>query len=171
MDVNGVSVPTYYSWDAGMLTQHVDLSVPGINFPVVADPAWGYTVAYKLKKKPKANKDLLKKCFNCYFPVNGAPKKYPAIGQLLPLKVWKGNFECIYRREFSSTGYFGFQFDATKNHIDGLGSNISFEFLKSGNDTYLFVSAYILRLGEFSVPYMNEATKKWKTFATNLNKA
>src|SRR6218665_172358 len=50
VDAAGNSVPTSYSWDNGALTQHVDLSVPGIEFPVVADPAWGYTYYYGLNK-------------------------------------------------------------------------------------------------------------------------
>lgn len=51
VDANGVKVPTSYELVGNTLTQHVDFSAPGIEFPVVADPTiyyfwWGYGVKY-----------------------------------------------------------------------------------------------------------------------------
>lgn len=51
IDASGVKVPTHYELVGNMLTQHIDFSAPGIEFPVVADPTiyyfwWGYGVKY-----------------------------------------------------------------------------------------------------------------------------
>ena len=40
-DAKGTPVKTWYEVSGNRLTQHVDLSQPGIVFPVVADPYWG----------------------------------------------------------------------------------------------------------------------------------
>ncbi|WP_282837289.1 hypothetical protein [Microbacterium flavum] len=173
-DAQGNSVPTTYSWSEGTLTQHVDLTSPGIEFPVIADPAWGYTYYYSVTKTAAQNKALLKKCFNCYFPVEGAPKAFPAAGKLLPLRVAGLNFECKFKSEFTSgTSYFGFQFDATKNHVDGLGSNIIFEFRTINGKKNLVVSAYIANDSKWinNGYYRLGAALNWQNFAKNLNNA
>lgn len=173
VDADGRAIPTSYSWDAGVLTQHVDLSSPDITYPVVADPAWSYSYKFAVTKTAAANEKLLKKCFNCYFPVSGAPKAFPAVNQLLPLKVGPANFECRFKSVFRGTNYFGFQFDATKNHIDKFGSNIIFQFRTIGGKKYLTVSAYVVN-DAFWVKnafYRSGAIQKWTDFANNLNKA
>ncbi|GAB3125162.1 hypothetical protein [Glaciibacter psychrotolerans] len=174
VDAAGESVPTSYSWADGKLTQHVDLSSPRISFPVLADPAWGYAVEYKLTKTVAANKALLKKCFKCYFPVPGAPKAFPKVGQLLPLMVGPANFNCTFKNEFNATNWFAFQFDATKAHVDKLGSNIVFEFRALSNGTrYLMVSAYVVNDAFWlkNPAYQAGTYVNWKNFASNLNKA
>lgn len=173
-DANGNDVPTWYSWEQGRLTQHVELTAQGIAFPVVADPAWGYTYYYDVSKTAAKNKSLLRSCFNCYFPVAGAPKVFPKPGQILPLRVVGLNFECKFKSEFSSgTEYFGFQFDATKNHVDKLGSNIIFEFVTIGGKKKLVVDAYIVNdaIWIANPVYATAAKDNWKKFAKNLNNA
>ena len=172
-DSRGREVSTYFTWFDGVLTQHVDLSDPGIVFPVVADPAWTYGYKYPVTKTASANKALLKKCFNCYFPVAGAPKAFPRKGQLLPLKVAGLHFECKFKSEFSGSSYFGFQFDATKNHVDKLGSNIIFQFRTIGGKRYLQINAYIVNDAFWikNAIYRSGAQSTWKKFAANLNKA
>lgn len=172
-DSSGNPVTTSYSWDSGVLTQHVDLTSPSIDFPVLADPAWGYSYSYTLNKSPAASKALLKSCFNCYFPVTGAPRGFPVAGQVLPLWVGLANFECKFRAEFNSTNYFGYQFDATKNHIDGLGSNIIFEFAVAGGVKKLIVSAYIVNNSWWNnnAAYRLGALSNWANFANKLNAA
>ena len=172
-DSQGRQVPTSYSWSGRTLTQHVDLSSPDIEYPVLADPAWGYTYQYSLTKTAAQNKALLKKCFNCYFPVAGAPRNFPRAGQLLPLRVLDQNFECRFKREVTGADYFGFHFDATKNHIDGAGSSIVFEFRTVQGKRKLVVGAYIVRDTIFhrSDTYRVGAALTWQRFATNLNSA
>ncbi|MBD8704920.1 hypothetical protein [Frigoribacterium sp. CFBP 13712] len=173
VDADGQQLPTSFTWESGKLTQHVDLSSPAIAFPVLADPAWSYTYSYATKKTAAANKNLLKGCFSCYFPVSGAPKAFPKAGQLLPLRVGPGNFECRFKSEFSGTNYFGFQFDATKNHVDGAGSNIVFEFRTVGGVKKLVVSGYIVNDAWWvkNNAYKVGALNNWQTFANRLNAA
>lgn len=172
-DAQANSVPTTYSWSNGTLTQHVDLSTPGIEFPVIAAPAWAYTYYYSVSKTAAKNKALLKNCFNCYFPVEGAPKAFPTAGKLLPLRVAGLNFECKFKSEFSGTNYFGFQFDATKNHVDGLTSNIIFEFRTINGKKNLVVSAYIANDSKWinNGYYRLGVALNWENFAKNLNNA
>ena len=172
-DASGRPVPTSYSWANSVLTQHVDLSSPAIDFPVLADPAWGYAFTFATSKAPAANKALLKRCFNCYFPVAGAPKQFPAPGQLLPLNVWGLPFECKFRADFTGTNYFRFQFDATKNHVDGLDSNIVFEFKLVGGARKLVVSAHVVNdpWPDIKRLYEAGAAYNWANFAHNLNAA
>lgn len=172
VDADGNRVETTYTWADGTLTQHVDLSDPSITFPVVADPAWGYSYGYDMNKTAAQNKSKLKSCFNCYFPVSGAPRNFPAAGQILPLKVFNFNFECKFKKEMSGTDYFGWQFDATKNHIDGYGSNIIFELVKWGGKNKLIVSAYIVNDSWWwkSSLYRDGAKQNWQNFAANLNR-
>lgn len=172
-DSNGSTVPTSFTWEKGVLTQYVDLSSRSISYPVVADPAWSYAYKFATTKTAASNKALLKKCFNCYFPVSGAPKPFPKAGQLLPLKVAGLNFECKFKSESSGTNYFGFQFDATKNHVDKYGSNIIFQFRTIGGKKYLTVDAYILNdsIWVKNNLYRSGAIQSWTNFANNLNKA
>lgn len=173
IDSSGAKLPTSYTWSGRTLTQHVDLTSPSIDFPVLADPAWGYTYTYATTKSPTANKALLKNCFNCYFPVAGAPRAFPSVGQLLPLRVGPANFECKFKSEFNGTNYFGYQFDGTKNHVDGLGSNIVFEFKLVGGAKRLIVSAYIVNDAWWlnNGAYKQGALDNWRNFASKLNAA
>ena len=172
-DSEGNSIPTEYSWADGILTQTVDLSSPDIAYPVLADPAWSYAFSYTTTKTPGNNWTLLKSCFNCYFPVTGAPRAFPSAGTLLPLTVGPANFECKFARQFTAANYYGFQFDATKNHVDGLGSNIIFEFKIVGGVNKLVVSAYIVNDAYWlkNPAYALGAQANWANFATKLNNA
>lgn len=173
VDANGAQLHTTYSWNDGVLTQNVDLSSPAVAYPVLADPAWSYVYSYQVTKTAAANKKLLKSCFNCYFPVKGAPKAFPKPGQLLPLKIGPANAECKFKSEFNAKNYFGYQFDATKNHVDKAGSNIIFEFRTVGGKKKLVVSAYIVNDAWWlkNAAYKKGALDNWDRFASNLNKA
>ena len=168
-DATGKSVPTTYTWQDGHLFQHVQLNDPTIVFPVSADPAWTYTYSYDVSKTAAATKTLLKTCFNCYFPVTGAPRAFPSTNQLLPLWVGVLNFECRFAGESTATNYFGFAFDATKNHVDQAGSYIHFDFVMVGAYRKLVVSASIVN------PFMNNSTYKdgakntWAMFASKVS--
>jgi len=173
-DAAGNAVPTSYGWADGVLTQYVDLTSASVQFPVIADPAWGYAYKFPVTKTAAANKKLLKKCFSCYFPVKGAPRSFPIQGQLLPLRIaGVFNFECKFKREITGSNYFGFQFDATRNHVDKYGSNIVFQFRNIGGKKYLTVDAYIVNDSFWikNAPYRGGAIQSWQSFAKNLNKA
>lgn len=170
LDSQGKSLKTHYEWHDSVLTQVLDEDVAKIAYPVIMDPAWGYTYQYDLAFRASTNMSRLKTCFNCYFPVAGAPKAYPKLGQLLPLQVALFNFECTMGQTIQTATYGSFQFNATKNHVDGFGSNIIFQFIQVGSKNVLVVDAYIVNsLDLIRAPYMAAAGLNWQVFAWNLN--
>ncbi|MEY3846599.1 MAG: hypothetical protein RJA66_866 [Actinomycetota bacterium] len=170
IDADGNRVKTHYEWSNSVLTQVIDEGLEKISYPLVLDPAWGYVFQYDLSFSPATNMSRLKTCFNCYFPVSGAPKNYPKPGQLLPLSVGIFNFECRMASTVETPSYGSFQFNATANHVDGYGSNIIFQFMKIGGRNYLVVDAYIVNsLDLIRAPYLASAGLNWQVFAWNLN--
>lgn len=170
IDSRGKPLSTHYEWNAGVLTQVIDENLDNVSYPLVLDPAWGYVFQYDLSFSPATNMSRIKTCFNCYFPVSGAPKNYPKVGQLLPLKVGAFNFECRMGSTLENPTYGAFQFNATANHVDGYGSNIIFQFMRIGGRNYLVVDAYIVNsLDLIRVPYLAGAGLNWQVFAWNLN--
>jgi hypothetical protein len=171
MDSNGQRLATHFEWQNRVLTQVLDEDLSRISYPVILDPAWGYTKQYPLKYSPEVNFAKLQTCFNCYFPVPGAPYAYPRIGQLLPLTIVGVNFECTMGPTYQFPGYREFQFNATKNHIDGYGSSISFQMTRVGSGYALIVQGYIVR--DFTpggnAIYVAGAWSMWQLFADNLN--
>jgi hypothetical protein len=170
LDSQGRNLKTHFEWHESVLTQVLDEDLANIAYPVVMDPAWGYTYQYDLSFRASTNMSRLKTCFNCYFPVAGAPRAYPKLGQLLPLSVAVFNFECTMGSTIQTTDYGSFQFNATRNHVDGFGSNIIFQFIQIGSKNFLVVDAYIVNsLDLIRAPYMAAAGLNWQIFAWNLN--
>jgi hypothetical protein len=170
IDANGNQLATHFEWKYQVLTQVLDEDLAKVNYPVLMDPAWGYVYQYDLTFSAATNMNRIKTCFNCYFPVSGAPKAYPKQGQLLPLTVALFNFECTMGPTVQSANYASFEFYATRNHVDGYGSNIIFQFLQIGSKNYLVVDAYIVNSLDFiRGPYMAGAGLNWQIFAWNLN--
>lgn len=172
LDAAGNVVETWFSLDGTEVTQHLTpLSVS--SYPIVSDPNWGYIGVWNLNGSYKVAWERLHTCFNCYFPVAGAPSKWPIFGQLLPLKVGVINMECRMNYVFTATKYYRWKFLATKNHLDGEGSNIIFDLrVLSTGQSQLVVDAFIVR----DIPLLggNEAYEllarlNWANFATNLN--
>src|SRR5699024_5663271 len=138
---------------------------------------WGYVFTYDIAKSPSTAWGDLNSCFNCEFPVAGAPASFPSYYQLLPLEVgWPGtwfvlNFHCRVAQVYTTPpGYYAWQFNATANHIDGYGSNIIFEIKYVGGQSKLVVDAYIVNdfwLG--NDVYAGGAAWNWQNFANNLS--
>ncbi|TFC92998.1 MULTISPECIES: hypothetical protein [Cryobacterium] len=140
VDAAGNSVPTSYEWSGTTLTQIVDLTAPGLKFPVLADPSWTYAHTYKLEHTTVPEvRALLMDCFGCHFPVEGAPRNFPSSGQFLPLVVrpmdggTAFNHNCYmdatyYQNYGGGNAYFGYDFFAAPGHVDGIGSAIYFDF-------------------------------------------
>lgn len=189
-DVNGTNVETHYEWDDGTLTQVVDLDSPGIEFPVLMDPAWTYGYSYDISLKSVAQtRNMLHNCFNCYFPVEGAPAAFPSPQQYLPLIVrpfagapvmW--DFSCYFNFEqyvvFEGYTYFNYSFQASSTHVDGYGSWISFDFGPRDDSqppayagTRMVVNAYIVNddpVGLGRPAYTFAAYNNWLAFANNI---
>ena len=175
VDASGKQIETYFTLEGNTLTQHVKIN-SSANFPIISDPNWGYVATYALTTSHVVSWERLHNCFNCYFPVDGAPSKWPAFGQRLPLTVTQlgivSNMECTMNYILTSTTYYKWKFLATKNHIDGLGSNIIFELRKTSTGKYqLVVDAWIVN--DFwggNLTYEILAKSNWQTFADNLNR-
>ena len=168
-DAAGGNVPTWYTLNQGVLTQHLNLE--GVSaYPVLADPAWTYSYRFPTNKTSTRIEQLLRSCFNCYFPVPGAPRAFPTQSQLLPLRVALiGNFECRMGGIAKVNGsLFQYSFLATRNHDDGEGSTITFSFR---SDQYLYVSASVMNQFANNSFYRGFAIQTWTTFANNLRNA
>jgi hypothetical protein len=181
VDAAGDRLPTSYHWEDGSLTQHVDLSSDGITYPVVADPAWQYDYVEKIagmdtNAESATRLASLRSCFNCYFPIQGAPKAYPSrLQQVLPLGlhvVGPGglqgarlvDFTCLWMGDYNafSSGhhYWGFDFVAAPGHVEGEGSSIGFSVgpRTGGGQRYLSVNAYVMN--DFGSPAARTAVKR-----------
>ena len=172
IDGNGRLLKTHFEWKDETLTQVLDENLETVSYPVVLDPAWAYIQQYDLDFSPVTSFNRLKTCFNCYFPVDGAPRNYPTQGQLLPLTVGGiGNFECTMGPTFTGSNYRVFEFFATRNHVDGYGSKIAFEFLLVGGKSKLVVEGFVVNnfylFGQYF--YVLSAGYTWQRFANNLN--
>lgn len=131
-------------------------------------------------------------CFNCIFPVEGAPAAFPRPKQTLPLVVrlsdlWPfnspNNFTCIFGEEHYVNRKFGVgsnildgdfacYFNSGPGHVDGPGSMISFDFYGKGNSQPLtkmqfVVFASITNSNPAGIPnwtYLIGAKSTWGTF-------
>lgn len=183
VDADGREVPTSFQFADGVLTQYVDLSGADIAYPVIADPAWTYSSVHGIINKTVAQvSSLLRSCFNCYFPVEGAPRPFPAVDQYLPLRVFGQDFSCFfnyaYQESYAGQQYFGYSFRASSTHIDGVGSGISFDFDAlypdrpiSERGARLIVNGYIMNSNPGGLPqavYVAGARNTWQNFADNL---
>lgn len=178
-DAAGRQLATSYTWRENVLTQRVDLDTPGISFPVLADPNWTYSFRTTTgSTTPARGWNLLHDCFNCYFPVAGAPKVFPSLGTLLPLRVgWSGvidaDFTCLMDRIEPDDRMW--QFAAWGHHVDGFGSEIAFALHKNAlNQNVLEVGALIVNDFPAGIPnplYTEGAKMTWQAFANNLANA
>ena len=174
-DSDGQALPTSYEWQDAVLTQSVDLTGSDIAYPAAVAAPWQYHLEFDISNSPSTIWTWMHGCFNCYFPVDGAPHAWPKIGQDLPLTVGVagiGNFHCTYSYESNwlASGGFNFRFVSAAGHVDGLGSMIEFSVYNDFN-ARLGVRGVIQR--QMSLPlqaaYKLGAGTKWREFATNLS--
>lgn len=102
----------------------------------------------------------LRRCFNCSFPVSGAPRTYPRNGQFLPLvtcagaKCWKAPV-----RSYTAAPYGVFRkltLVAQNGHFDGAGSKVVFTLsLNLRGELMLNVEAWVVK------PTIADAINKW----------
>lgn len=155
-DAAGTPLATRYEWSGSTLMQKVELT-PDTSYPVLLDPTWyydydfsaqlpGYHARYPKGLDYKVER-LLQGCFNCYFPIDGAPRGYPADGSLLSLNA--SPFSLIpaaaapVRVQTVSGG--AMQFVAQPGHFDGAGSTITFAWYNdAAGYLHLFVHAMVL---------------------------
>jgi peptidoglycan hydrolase-like protein with peptidoglycan-binding domain len=115
--------------------------------------------------------DELHRCFNCSFPVQGAPAAFPTWGQFVDLKVCLAILGCgkfpvkFYPDE---TRHF-IRLVAQAGHFEGEGSTITFSWYTStAGELHLADAAFVTK------PLVSDATIKgfasvtWRRFATQL---
>jgi hypothetical protein len=176
-DGDGNTVETYFTLDESKVTQHLKTNSDTV-YPVVSDPNWGYVSVHNLKGSYLVAWERLHACFNCYFPVAGAPSKWPSYGQLLPLyldfELYQVPMECVMNYSVIYATSRRWKFLATRNHLDGYGSTIIFDLRRiSSGANQLVVDAFIVNdliLGFANHIYEDNAEANWKKFADNLNR-
>lgn len=154
-DASGAELPTSYRWDGPVLTQHVELDADTV-FPVLMDPVWFYSYDFSAAiagyhaNHPTATAGaadrLLHGCFNCSFPINGAPRGYPVDGQILNLNASPFTIISVPAPVKMQTANGGaLQFVAQPGHFDGEGSIITFSWYNDPSGyLHLYVHAKIL---------------------------
>jgi hypothetical protein len=122
--------------------------------------------------KPSLAINELKRCFNCTFPINGAPKKYPAENQKLNLKACAVYFVCKnapvrYHKGGIANGWY---FTAEQGHFDGKGSKVYFQFYPEKNTHYLklHVWAYVTHPTVPDSLNKRFAYDKWQEFSHKM---
>lgn len=184
VDGSGQSLSTGYEFDGRELTQTINTNSM-TQYPVVADPAWSYALSYPVHNTtPTMAKNTLKKAgnFGPIFGVSGAPKNYPKVGQVLPLKIVVWNFPVKYNREYTGSlnnaHWWGFELEAVKGHVDGPGSKIKFQVNSNPRATskyfnnQMWVYANIKNSNPLGLPravYKEGASRAWSDFASRLN--
>lgn len=170
VDGNGETVDAWYEWEGSTLVQRIDASAIG-GGGVTLQSGWSYTVNHWYGKTPLEAENLVRNtCFNCYFPVDGAPAAFPSVGQVLPLTVsvlgQTINFE-VATTAFTSTTLrpdqnFYFQLTSTANHYYGAGYEINFSFRHNQD---LVVYADVPLTGLLT---RGQANEMWRQFAENV---
>lgn len=122
--------------------------------------------------KPGLAISELKRCFNCTFPVKGAPKKYPAENQKLDLKACASYFVCKnapvrYHKGGIANGWY---FTAEQGHFDGKGSRVSFQYYSEKDTHYLMlhVRAYVTHPAVPDSLNKRFAYDAWQDFSHNM---
>jgi hypothetical protein len=91
----------------------------------------------------------LNRCFNCSFPIGGAPKEFPKVGDKLPLTVGMGSngpnlpFPVEVTQIEKTADQINIEFKTLPGHVDGEGSTIHFTFYEDGGQLHLGIRGYI----------------------------
>ncbi|QDW62856.1 hypothetical protein [Oerskovia sp. KBS0722] len=179
-DADGREVPTRYVLEGDVLTQVVSHHGKGYTYPIVADPAWSYTLDYASPAgvhgvysgrgvNHQHARAELTRCFNCSFPISGAPKTYPKVGNLWPLKAFGQN--APVKVTAAPDRVTSWTFLAREGHFDGAGSTISFRLYSDGTRLRLAVSAHVVKDNGVVLNAFNATQAKgtWKSFLDMLN--
>jgi hypothetical protein len=191
IDSNGSQVETATKVEGDTVSIHLDPDSVSGDGPVVSVFGFQYIMDFDIGyTDPASASEGLKRpgMFGKLFSIDGAPDDFPAVGDLLPLRMVFdadfSNFECYFLGDTfisGGTGYpdeWNFELEAGPNHIDGEGSYIRFITTgqpesETGNnpDNKLSVYAEIINDAPGGVPesvYKFGARAKWNEFAKGL---
>jgi hypothetical protein len=89
----------------------------------------------------------LHRCFNCSFPIGGAPKEFPKVGDKLPLEIrmagQKLDFPVQVTEIQKTPDAIDIEFLTLPGHIDGPNSTIHFRFYQESAQLHLGIRGYI----------------------------
>jgi len=100
----------------------------------------------------------LHRCFNCNFPMGGAPKEFPKVGDELPLEIKMAgaklaNFPVRVTQAEKSGSEINIEFETLPGHVDGPGSTIHFRFFEQGGEMHLGINAHVTDPGPGTQPF------------------
>jgi hypothetical protein len=90
----------------------------------------------------------LHRCFSCNFPIGGAPKEFPKVGDNLPLEmklagVKAANLPVTVTQINRTADAIDIEFATLPGHADGQGSTIHFRWTEQGGAPHLDIRGYI----------------------------
>lgn len=91
----------------------------------------------------------LHRCFNCNFPIGGAPRDFPKVGDHIPLSVGMGSrgpnmpFPVEVTQVQKTADAINIEFKTLPGHVDGEGSTIHFRFYEDGGQLHLGIRGLI----------------------------
>ena len=126
--------------------------------------------------------DELHRCFNCNFPIGGAPKEFPKVGDQIPLEmnlagVKAANLPVEVTQVSRTADAIDIEFATLPGHADGPGSTIHFRWTEQGGAPNLDIRGYITEgpgSGDnpFSAParvgYTGLAQLVWQPYIDNV---
>ncbi|WP_235623940.1 hypothetical protein [Mycolicibacterium goodii] len=100
----------------------------------------------------------LHRCFNCNFPMGGAPKQFPKVGDELPLEIKMAgaklaNFPVKVTQAEKTGSEINIEFETLPGHVDGPGSTIHFRFFEQGGEIHLGINAHVTDPGPGTQPF------------------
>lgn len=127
----------------------------------------------------------LNRCFNCNFPMGGAPKQLPKVGDELPLEIRTAgqkllNFPVKVTQIERTANDINIEFATLPGHVDGEGATIHFHFFQSGGQLHLGIRGYIPNgPGSEDIPILSPAERTgytgvaytvWQPYINNLTR-
>jgi hypothetical protein len=107
----------------------------------------------------------LHRCFNCNFPIGGAPQGFPKVGDELPLEMRiagqkLANLPVKVTQIERTANDIDIEFATLPGHVDGDGSTIHFHFSEQGGQLHLGIRGYITDgPGSEDIPVLSPALR------------
>lgn len=127
----------------------------------------------------------LHRCFNCNFPMGGAPKGFPNVGDELPLEIRTAgqkllDFPVRVTEIQRTASAIDIEFVTLPGHVDGPDSIIHFRFFEQGGQLHLATHGLITQgPGSEDIPILSPALRSgytgvahavWQPYINNLTR-
>jgi hypothetical protein len=164
--------------NCGVRLQHGTAETPGrflyhYDFPVELNIAGMPT---RITGRPRHAFEELYRCFNCSFPIKGAPRAFPRKRQYMPLRACFVDLRPCRPApvKFYTNNAYYIKLIAQRRHFDGKGSSVLFLFYTDQDGfLHLAVTAYVTRRHPKVSDEINknQAFLRWQEFAQNLGRS